>query len=157
MQVSKMMHTDVTTVPPDMEFPDLFRLLACSPMRPVYVVGAGGTFLGMVTSRELFAAMSPFYVDANLVKALADDVSFIEHAYRANSHKKASDVMNRDRTRLKPTDHFVEAEVLLREYGGNFLPVVDEEGRLVGEITLRAILKYIARTVLGIDCPGKEG
>ena len=157
MHVSKMMRTDMVTVGQDVGFQDLFRLLACSPMRPVYVVDKGGELLGTITSRELFAAMSPFYVDANLARALADDVTFIRHAFQANSHKKATDVMNKDLTKLKPSDHFVEAEVLLREGGGNFLPVVDEDGRLVGEITLRTILKYIALTVLKITCADKEG
>ena len=152
-----MMRTDMVTVTPDIEFQDLFRLLACSPMRPVYVVDNGGKLLGTITSRELFTVMSPFYVDANLARALADDVAFIRHAFQANSHKGAAEVMNKDLTRLKPSDHFVEAEVLLREGGGNFLPVVDEEGRLVGEITLRTILKYIALTVLGITCAATEG
>lgn len=155
MHVSEMMRTDLVTVPPGTTFEKLLVMEACMPTRQIYVVDEGGRMLGMITSYDLLAQMAPFYIDSNLAKALPDDASVIRHAYNASAHKTAADLMVTDVASLKPSDTFLEADILIREKGGNVLPVVDADGRLVGEITRKVILKYIALNVLGLG--GGEG
>jgi len=157
MHVSDMMRADLVTVPPDTPFEKLLRMQACMPTRQIYVTDQDGKMLGMITGYDLLAAMAPFFVDSNLARALPDDTSVIRHAYEASSHKTAADIMISDVASLKPDDTFLEADILIREKGGNVLPVVDEEGRLKGEITRKVILKYIALNVLGFSCPVGEG
>lgn len=155
MHVSEMMRTDLVTVAPDTPFEKLLWLQACKPMRQVYVVDGQGRMQGMLTSYDLLSAMAPFYVDSNLARALADDVAVIRRAFEASSGKTARDVMVTEVLSLKPTDTFLEADLLIREKGGNALPVLDGEGRIVGEVTRKAILRYIALHVLGLDCGGE--
>ncbi|MFZ5425485.1 MAG: HPP family protein [Thermodesulfobacteriota bacterium] len=155
MHVSEMMRTDLVKVPPGETFEKLLVMEACMPMRQIYVVDEGGKMLGMITSYDLLAPMAPFYIDSNLVKALPDDASVIRHAYNANAHKTAADLMVTDVASLKPSGTFLEADILIREKGGNVLPVVDDDGRLVGEITRKVILKYIALNVLGLGSGGE--
>jgi CBS domain-containing protein len=148
MNVSQLMRTDLVTTDPDTGLTTLFRLLARVPSLHIYVVDQDHRMLGLITSYDLLKALSPFYMDSNLAKALPDDDSFLRHAFRANAHQTASDIMERDVPTLKPSDHFVEAEVLIRERGGYVLPIVDDKGRLVGEVTRKMIIKYLARTLL---------
>lgn len=156
MHVSEMMRTDLVTVSPDTPFERLLWLQACKPMRQVYVVDGEGRMLGMLTSYDLLSAMAPFYLDSNLARALTDDVSVIRRAFESNVGRTAADVMVTEVSSLKPTDTFLEADVLIREKGGNVLPVLDGEGRLLGEITRKVILRYIALNVLGLTCQCKE-
>jgi len=157
MQVSKMMRTSVVTVSPDTPFRELLRMQACMASRQIHVVDESRKMLGIITSYDLLNALAPFYIDSNLARALPDDVSVIRHAYEASKGKTAGDIMTPVVAALKPTDHFVEAETLIREKGGNVLPVVDDEGCLLGEITRKTIVKYLALDVLGVSCEGKEG
>lgn len=157
MHVSRMMRTDVVTVSPDTGFAELLRMLACIPMRQLYVVDSEGKLLGLVSGCDLLNALFPFYIDSNLAKALTDDFSVLRQGYQANVLKTAAEVMTTEMASLKPSDHFVEAELLLRENGGNALPVVDDTGRLMGELSRKTILGYVARTVLGPGCADPEG
>ena len=148
MQVAGLMRTDLAATAPETGFPSLLRVLARTSARHIYVVDQDRRMLGLVTGYSLLKALSPFYVDSNLAKALSDDDSLLRHAFRSNAHRTASSVMERNVPTLKPTDSFVEAETLIRERGG-VLPVVDDEGRLVGEVTRKVILGHMARTLLG--------
>jgi len=151
MHVSEMMRANLVTTGPDTTFEKLLRTLARAPSRQIYVVDNGGRMLGLVSTYDLLKVMSPFYMDSNLAKALPDDVSFLQRAFKANAGRTASDIMSRDVATLDPSDHFVEAETLFRERGVYVLPVVDAEGRLLGEVTRKVIIKYLAKTLLGDD------
>lgn len=157
MQVSDMMRTGVLTVPPDTPFEKLLVMQACTASRQVHVVDGEGRLLGVVTSYDLLSVMAPFYIDSNLARALPDSASVTRHAFEANKALTAQGVMTPAAATLGPGDNVVKAEALIRERGVNVLPVVDGEGRLLGEITRKTILKHIVLDVLGLECGCKEG
>lgn len=156
MQVFQMMRTDLVTVPPETPFKELLRMQACQPARQIYVVNPAGEMIGLITSYDLLRLMSPEYLDSGLARALPDDVSVIRRAYAANEKKTAAEVMNIHLTLLKTNDHFLEAELLIRESKVNVLPVADENGKLVGEVTRKLVLRYIALDVLALGGECKE-
>jgi len=157
MLVSDMMRRNLVTIPPDTAFEKLVRLQACMPARQIYVTTPDGMLLGLITCYDVLASMAPFYLDSNLAKALPDGASVFRHAFEANRGKTAKEVMTSEPAVLKMSDTFLEADVLIREQGTNVLPVVDEKGRLVGEVTRKVVLRYIATRVLGLTCDKAEG
>lgn len=144
MRIRQMMHDNLAVVGPDVPFAALLAAYRDTDSRLVYVAGPDRRLLGVVSSYDLLRAMLPFYLDSNLIKALPDDDAVIKQAFAACQGLSVSDIMTRDFASVGPDDLFLEAEALIAERGVNVLPVLDADGRLVGEITRRAILKYLA-------------
>ena len=144
MRIRHMMHAHPAVVGPDVSFATLFRIYKGMDSRLVYVVGADKRLAGVVSSYDILRVMLPFYLDANLAKALPDDSSVIEQAFISCKSMSVSEIMTRDVASVGPDDTFLEAEALIAERGVNVLPVVDADGKLLGEVSRRDILKYLA-------------
>ena len=154
MHVRQMLSTDVVTVAPDTDFPSLIRLFAEKPQRLLHVVGEDRKLLGVISSFELLDKLSPGFVDANLARALPADYDerAVRRSYEEHRELKARDILRPKLTPLGPEDHYVEVETLMRQQGITVLPVVDAQGRLLGEISLKKVLRYLA----GICCNSGE-
>ena len=144
MRIRHMMHDHLAIVSPDVSFADLLHAYHAKASRLVYVVDANQKLLGVVSSYDMLRSLLPFYLDSNLVKALPDDDALIRQAFSACKGVPVAEIMTRDFVALSPDDSFLEAEALIAERGVNVLPVLDEKGRLLGEVTRRTILNYLA-------------
>jgi CBS domain-containing protein len=138
------MHDKLAVVGPDMTFADMLRAYRSMASRLVYVTDSDRRLLGVVSSYDILRAMLPFYVDSNLAKALPDDDSVIRQAFAACKDRPVTDIMTKKYIAVGPEHSFLEAEAIIAEQGVNALPVIDADGKLVGEVTRRAILKYLA-------------
>ncbi|WP_428561667.1 MAG: HPP family protein [Solidesulfovibrio sp. DCME] len=144
MRIRHMMQESLAVVGPDVTFAAMLAVYRDTDSRLVYVVDTQGKLLGVVSSYDILRAMLPFYLDSNLIKALPDDESIIRQAFLGCQGRPVSEIMTTDLVAVGPDDLFLEAEALIAERGVNVLPVLDGQGKLVGEVTRRAILKYIA-------------
>ncbi|UJX43015.1 CBS domain-containing protein [Desulfovibrio sp. JY] len=144
MRIRNMMHKSLAVIGPDVDFAALLAAYRQMESRLVYVVDKDGKLLGVISSYDILRVMFPFYLDSNLVKALPDDESVLRQAFSACKGQLAAEIMTSDFAAVKPDALFLEAEALIAERGVNVLPVVDDKGRLVGEVSRRAILKYLA-------------
>lgn len=144
MRIRNMMHDSLAVVGPDVTFSELLLAYRDTDSRLVYVVDAAGKLLGVVSSYDILRAMLPFYLDSNLVKALPDDEAVIRQAFASCKGQSVTEIMTTDFVAVKPDDLFLEAEALIAERGVNVLPVLNDQGKLVGEVSRRAILKYLA-------------
>ena len=144
MRIRQMMRDTLATVGPDAPFAALVAAHRRRDSRLVYVVDAAGRLLGVVSCYDLLRAALPFYVDSNLARALPDDAAVVCEGFAACQGKTASDVMNRKVVSVGQDDTFFAAEALFAEGKFNVLPVVDADGRLVGELTRRRILDFLA-------------
>ncbi|WP_029459422.1 CBS domain-containing protein [Solidesulfovibrio alcoholivorans] len=144
MRIRNMMHDSLAIVGPDVTFSELLLAYRDTDSRLVYVVSPEGKLLGVVSSYDILRALFPFYLDSNLVKALPDDASVIRQAFSGCKGQPVSEIMTTDFVAVGPDDLFLEAEALIAERGVNVLPVLDDQGKLVGEVSRRAILKYLA-------------
>ena len=145
MRVREMMRDTLATVGPDASFATLTAAHRRRDSRLVYVVDAAGKLLGVVSCYDLLRAALPFFVDSNLARALPADAAVVCEGFAACRNKTAADVMNRQVVSVGQDDSFFAAEALFAEGKFNVLPVVDAEGRVVGEITRRHILDFLAR------------
>lgn len=151
MRIRNMMQENLAVVSPAMPFVDLLRAYKDTDSRLVYVVDPDRKLLGLISSYDILRAMLPFYLDSNLVKALPDDETVIRQACAACQDLPITDIMTTEFAAVGPDDLFLEAEALIAERGVNVVPVLDGEGRLVGEVTRRAILKYLTQRC-GLEC-----
>ena len=144
MRIRHMMQESLAVVGPDVTFTEMLLAYRDTDSRLVYVVDDAGKLLGVVSSYDILRAMLPFYLDSNLVKALPDDEAVIRQAFASCKGQSVTEIMTTDFVAVKPDDLFLQAEALIAERGVNVLPVLDDQGKLVGEVSRRAILKYLA-------------
>ena len=144
MRIRYMMHARPAVVGPDVSFAALLRTYRDMDSRLVYVTDKGRKLLGVISSYDIMRALLPFYLDSNLARALPDDESIIRESCLACRDLAVTDIMTRDFVSIGPDATFLEAEALIAERKVNVLPVLDAEGRLLGEVTRPIILKYLA-------------
>jgi CBS domain-containing protein len=145
MRIRHMMHDNPAVVGPEVSFATLLLAYRDMDSRLVYVTAPDRRLMGVVSSYDLLRVMLPFYLDSNLAKALSDDdETLVRQSCLACQALSAADIMTRTFVSIGPDDTFLEAEALIAERGVNVLPVLDADGRLVGEMTRRRILKYLA-------------
>lgn len=153
MKIRDMMNTAPTTVGPD----DSLRTLLCTQNdrqpRLLHVVDTDNTLLGVISSHDLLKLMIPFYLDANLAKAMPESSFSPRRAYEEHKHKTAAEIMPKHFHVIGPDDSFLEAETLIAEKGFNVLPVVDEDGRLLGEVGRREALSHVTEQC---GCHGED-
>lgn len=144
MRIREMMRTTLATVGRDATFAELVAAHRCHNSRLVYVVDAKQHLLGVVSCYDLLRSAMPFYVDANLAKALPEDDTVIRDSFNSCQDKTAADIMTREVTAVSPEGTFFAAEALFTKGRFNVLPVIEDDGRLVGELTRRRILDFLA-------------
>lgn len=111
-----------------------------------YVVDGEGKLLGIVTMMELLSLfVEPEIVTAQEKAAISDAEAMrrISLALETKKNLPVSRIMRKDLPTVAPTGLFLEARLLLRQRAITALPVVDENGILVGEITRRLIVKLL--------------
>ncbi|MFP5258893.1 MAG: HPP family protein [Acidobacteriota bacterium] len=144
MRIREMMRDTLATVGPDASFAALVAAHRRRDSRLVYVVDGENKLLGVVSCYDLLRCALPFYVDSNLARALPEDAAVVCDGFEACKYKTAADIMQPKVVSVEPEDTFFAAEALFAEGRYNVLPVVDAAGRLVGEITRRRILDFLA-------------
>ncbi len=145
MRVKEMMRTDVLTVGPKTDIVSIICLLVQTPLRLVYVVDEQRRLLGVISSVDLLKQIEPSYLDSNLAAALPDDWEPSNHFLEEKKNVTATEIMRTEFVPLKPDSTFPRADCLLREKGINTLPVVDDSGRLLGEIGRWHALRHLVR------------
>lgn len=145
MIVDEMMSRDVSTISPETRFRDLLCRRLDGPSRQIYVTDEAGLFLGVITDYDFLKLMVPSYLDANLAKAVTADEAVFRRRFDDSRTLTAGQVMTADCAVLRLGDTLLEADAIFKERRHTALPVLDQAGRLVGEITRRAIIAYLVR------------
>ncbi len=145
MIVDDMLNRDVSTTGPEARFRDLLCRRLDGPSRQLYVTDAAGQLLGVITDYDFLKLMVPSYLDANLAKAVAADEAVFRRRFDDSRDLTAGQVMTADCVVLRLGDTLLEADAIFKERRHTALPVLDPAGRLVGEITRRSIIAYLAR------------
>ncbi len=142
--VSEIMRRDARTVLPDTPIEDVIRIIDSSDIRRVAVVSEDGTFMGMISDRNLLGA---FATEAKgLWDYLAGIISFGEkneqHKNLSNKlkGKKAKDIMRTDLITVDETATIDEVIAIITENGIKRLPVVDPSGKYKGMISRESLL-----------------
>ena len=107
--------------------------------------------LGIVTSLDLLKELIPSYMNADLARSITDGADFLQKQVEKVKDKCASDIMATKIKSLHPRHQLFEADALIAETGYNTLPVLDDDGKLLGEITRREILVKLVNNCTGFN------
>ena len=140
--VRDMMTTEVVTVEPSTPFKEIVARLAGRRASAVPVVDEDGRVLGVVSEADLL--LREEYPDP------AQDVPLVWTRRRRIEREKASgmcarELMSAPPVTVPPTATVAEAARRLHAAGVKRLPVVDEDGRLLGIVSRADLLKVFAR------------
>ena len=132
MLISDWMTKDVVTVEPDVSMMKISKILKEKHIRRLPVVDAGKKLLGIVTDRDI--------KEASPSKATTLD---IHELYYLLSEIKVKDIMTVKPFTVTVNNTIEKAAVLMMEKRVGGLPVVDDQGVVVGIITESDIFKVL--------------
>jgi acetoin utilization protein AcuB len=133
----------VFTVTPDHSLLDARELMKTQKFRHIPVVEEGGKLVGIISDRDIRSAMpSSLYYESGS-----------EREREKLERFRVKDVMTANVISLSLRDTIQDALLLLRKHKFGALPVVDDEGILVGILTTRDLMRAL-ENLLGIDQPG---
>jgi acetoin utilization protein AcuB len=144
MFVSRSMTPKVITVDKEASIFDAQELMAQNTIRHLPIIDDENRMIGVVTDRDIRSALP-----TNLIQVL-DDPS---HVKEKLDKMKIKDIMTRDPFAISPTDTIQDALLFIQEKRVGALPVVDEDGKLKGILSVRDLLRAFTN-VLGIGEPG---
>lgn len=143
MFVTKAMTRRVITVKPEDNLLDTRELMKTHKIHHIPVVEEGDRLVGIISDRDVRSAMpSSLYYESGS-----------ERERQKLDKFKVRDVMTKNVITLSLRDTIQDALLLLLKYDIGALPVVDNDGRLVGILAVRDLLRALVG-VLGIGQPG---
>lgn len=143
MFVSRSMTRKVITIDPEADIFKAQELIAENRIRHLPVVDEDNILLGIITDRDIRSALPYRY--------FKDSVSEEEKENFTNLRIK--DIMSKDLITVSPTYTIQDALLLIQDARVGALPVVDEQKRLKGILSVRDLLRAFIN-VLGIGEPG---
>ena len=150
MLVREVMEADPPSVREDTPIDEVVRLLREHELPGVPVVDAGGRCVGIVTEADLVLPDEqgdlhlPHYVNLFGGYVFLEPLQRFEDRLRKAFASSARDMMTRDPDTVGPDTTAADAARQVHESGHNRLPVVDEDGRLVGVVTRVDLLGALA-------------
>ena len=148
--VRDIMDSDPATVSPGTPVEEIVAALRHHGIPGVPVVDGDGRCVGIVTEADLVLPDDqgdlhlPHYINLFGGTVFLEPLGRYEQRLRKAFASTAEDMMTRDPDTVGPDTGVREAARLIHETGHNRLPVVDEDGRLVGVVTRLDVLGALA-------------
>jgi acetoin utilization protein AcuB len=143
MFVSRSMTRRVVTVGPETPIFDTLELMTQNRIRHVPVVESDGKLIGIVSDRDLRSALPLRYFQEGIGPEEKAKLQGL----------RAKDIMTRKVLTISPGYTIQDALLMIQNSNVGALPVVDDEGRLKGILSVRDLLRAFIN-VLGIGEPG---
>ena len=143
MFVSKSMASKVITVDKEMPLLEAQKLMQQQNVRHLPVVDADNRLVGMVTDRDVRSALP-----SELAKGEGNEQIRAQYA-----HVKVADAMTTDLLTISPSHTLQDAIMLIEQKKVGAFPVVDDDNKLVGVLSVRDLLRAFIN-VLGIGEAG---
>ncbi len=143
MFVSRSMVSQVITIDKDASVFEAQEKMAANGIRHLPIVDADNRLIGIVTDRDLRSVM-PY----RLIKEKG-----IAQEREKLAHLKVEDIMTRNPKTISPMYTIQDALLMIQKEKVGAFPVVDDEGKLQGILSVRDLLRAFIN-VLGIGQPG---
>ena len=148
--VRDIMDASPASVSPDASVEEVIRTMREHELPGVPVVDGEGQCVGIVTEADLVLPDDqgdlhiPHYVNLFGGTVFLEPLGRFEKRLRKAFASTAQDMMTSDPDKVGPDVDAKEAARLIHETGHNRLPVVDDDGRLVGVVTRVDLLGALA-------------
>ena len=149
--VRDVMDSSPASVSIDTKVEDVVRTLHDNELPGVPVLDGDGRLAGIVTEADLVLPDDqgdlhlPHYINLFGGTVFLEPLGRYEKRLRKAFASTAADMMTKDPDTVGPDASVKEAARLIHESGHNRLPVVEDDGRLVGVITRVDLLGALAR------------
>jgi CBS domain-containing protein len=148
--VRDIMDSNPATVAPETPVEELLAVLREHELPGAPVIDGDGRCVGIVTEADLVLPDDqgdlhlPHYVNLFGGTVFVETLGRYQERLRSAFASTAGDMMTREPDTVAPDASAKEAARLIHETGHNRLPVVDEDGRLVGVVTRLDVLGALA-------------
>ena len=139
MTLGNIMTRQVTTIGMDNTVAAIQKIFERVRFHHLIVVSEDHEVMGVISDRDLLKQLSPYL---NTPSEQRRDLSTLQ--------RKAHQIMSRKLVSGSPTTTVKEAAFLLMEQSISCLPILDENGALVGIVTWKDILRFFLE---GLDSP----
>ncbi len=143
MFVSKSMTRKVKTIGPETSLVEAQQIMSREKIRHLPVVDGNNRLIGIVTDRDIRSALPSTILDHGAAAKDREKIAGL----------KAQDLMTKTPITVSPMDTLQDALLLIQKARVGAFPVVDEQGFLVGIISVRDMMRAFIN-VLGIGEPG---
>jgi CBS domain-containing protein len=149
--VADIMERDPIAVGRDDDVESVIRVLREHELPGVPVVDGSGTLVGIITENDLILRDEeadlhlPHHLDIMGGVIYLESMKHFEERIKKAFASKAEDMMTPDPTTVTPDAPVEDAAKLIAERKHNRLPVVDDDGRLVGVVTRLDVLDAITQ------------
>jgi len=142
--ISSYMAADPVTISPDATLGQVVETMTATNTYTLVVTGPSRKVVGIVSITDLIKEIVPDYLEDDLhVAPFATEALFAERVAAVADHSIDHFMTKRVHT-IKPSHTIMEAAALLTEHRIRQLPVVDDNGQLVGYIGRTKIRQAIA-------------
>ncbi len=143
MFIDKSMTRDIVTIGPEAGILEAQELMAGHGIRHLPVVGSDDILVGIVTDRDIRSALPSVLLPREELESEKQRLSVL----------KVREIMTPDPVTISPTDTLEDAIILMQKTKVGAFPVVDQNGKLQGIISIRDLLRAFIN-VLGLEEPG---
>jgi CBS domain-containing protein len=148
-RVSDIMTTPAITVRPELPVKDLVALFRDRRIGGAPVVDDDGRLVGLVTEGDLMAidadiALPHYFEIFDSIIYLESEKKFRERVEKAAAANVEQLMTDGDRVKtVRPDDPARDAATLMSKHRFDRVPVVDDEGRVLGIVTRHDIMKIL--------------
>ncbi len=148
MKVSEVMTRDVLTTRPDASLRDAAKVMSARHVSGLPVVDEAGQVAGILTEGDilrLFRRVSvPFYIDILGGEFAIPGPGVLQRQLEEVTAYRVDQLMTRRVVTAAPDEEVAEAARRMHGRDLRLLPVVDEQGRLVGVISRGDVVRAFA-------------
>ena len=149
LTVRDIMDADPATVTPEMPVEAVVRALRGAELPGLPVVTESRRLLGIITESDLVMAGEegdlhlPHFIELFGGIVFLESLRHFEERLKRATAAKARDMMTEDPVTIGPDADVHEAGRIIARSGHNRLPVVDDDGHLIGIVTRADVLSAL--------------
>lgn len=148
LTAADIMTSPVITIGPDATVRELAKILADNKISGVPVVDADNKLRGIVSEKDLIVQDAelhfPHYIQIFDGVIYLDSVRRFEQRFRKAFAARVADVMTAEPITVKPETSLREVATLMADEDVNRIPVVNDEGHVLGIVARGDVLRGIA-------------
>lgn len=144
MEVKDIMVTSVITIPDSATYEEAAKILLTNKISGGPVVDTSGQVIGMITKKDLFKVLYPFYRSFYESPQNYAEVESRESKASEIRHHKIVDFMTKSVITVEPPTPIVSAGAIMLAHQIHRLPVV-ADNKLVGLITRKDVFEFVLK------------
>lgn len=147
-----VMTSDVVTLHPEQTLAEAADVLAERRIGAAPVVDADGRIVGILRDQDLILGEARIHVPTTIALLPGVEFTLPSHLARFDQDLKravgstVADVMAAEPTSAGPDATVEDLATIMQEHDVTHVPIVDDDGRLVGIVARSDLVQYLART-----------